>query len=246
MSKSRSLGVQIALSVAVEIAAGIIVLTLVGASGWSVVAIVLALALTILLLILRKAYVELGLRKFWIAGTKYNRYHLEEARKDYMAMGVTLASFAQVAGVGVDIEGLADKVPSGLSIRLLILHPESEHFKQRVAEAHPSLTPKQAIHKKRKELKQLLKALAPIRDRTEVRFYDAHPTWWVQMIDSQDIYLATQTRESHIGQSYPAGLLLSAASDSWLGRSLRDYLEATWAAAPSLTGSGKVPALAAC
>ncbi len=87
------------------------------------------------------------------------------------------------------------------------------------------------------------KIRACLGKNVEIRFYNTYPAWWVQIIDYDKIYFATQTRASHIGQTYPFGMLLVKKYDSELFNTVSTLVGSLWRNSLHLNPDGSIPPL---
>lgn len=186
-----------------------------------------------------------GIRKIWTPlSRKPLTYKITDAKRDYFVAGVTLHSMLEITGIGIDIEKLPQQIPAGLNIRLLILHPDSPFFAERITIAHPDMSPSDAIAQKKEELTTVISKMKDhFGDSVDIRFYDSYPAWWIQMIDSHIIYFSTQTNKSHIGQTYPFALELRNEHQSELYRQIEELVDITWKHAIKLRKDKSIPAL---
>ena len=156
----------------------------------------------------------LEISEIWMPQTdpqgKRLNYRLGEAKEQYAVVSVTLNSMLQSTGIGVDFETLGRTMQKGLNLRFLVLHPESPHFRERSQAAHPNAADFVEIYnQKRHHLMMFIKtARANLGSNAQIRFYDTYPAWWIQMIDNSTVDPATQTKDSHLGQTYPLAIKL--------------------------------------
>jgi hypothetical protein len=188
----------------------------------------------------------IGIRQLWPPNSRNRlRYYLAEATERYIVMGVTLHSMLQITGIGVDLERFAVTMPKQLRIQLLLLHPDSPFFAERVRAAHPNhpnLTT--VIEQKRcSQLDFIERVRTCLCGNVNIRFYNSFPAWWIQYIDNKTIHMATQTRNSHIGQTFPLGLTLKKEDDSLLFWTVSEMIESVWEKALPLNPNGTLPLL---
>jgi hypothetical protein len=188
----------------------------------------------------------IGFRQIWVPRSKTPiDYRIEDAKKEYTIVGVTLNSMLQITGIGVDIEAFKDNMPRQLAIRALLLHPDSVFFEERVRAVHAKdLNIELTLEMKRgQQLEVIRKFVSCFGGNVEIRFYNTYPAWWVQIVDKNTVYFATQTRATHIGQTYPFGMLLLKEYDSELFDTVTTWVDSMWRNSLALNLDGSIPAL---
>lgn len=138
--------------------------------------------------------------------------------------------------------------------RFLLLHPDSPHFRARLADVNPASKVEELVERKTQLIESLYRGLRALPQgllRYEVRFYDEYPQWMIQYFDTarnpaSDQFAVTEllmminlpNKHSKYSQRYRL-----SNSEPELFSSFLEYFERLWESAVPMSPDCVIPPL---